>query len=89
MLRQRSSGFTFRCRVGPSFVGGNTKGGGLLPKAQFVEASELAKRVQNDLGKWSGEIDKARAALKRLQQEKAQIGHDFMTGYLKDMAATP
>ena len=25
MLRQRSSGFTFRCRVGPSFVGGNNQ----------------------------------------------------------------
>jgi len=66
-----------------------TNRGGILRKEQFVEAGDLAKRVQTDLGKWSSEIDKAREALKRLQAEKNQIGRDFMMGRVapQDMQA--
>lgn len=66
-----------------------TNRGGMLRKEQFVEVGDLAKRVQSDLGKWTGEIDKAREALKRLQAEKVQIGRDFMMGRVapQDMQA--
>jgi soluble lytic murein transglycosylase-like protein len=57
-----------------------TNRGGLLRKEQFVEAGDLAKRVQTDLGKWTSEIDKARESLKKLLAEKSNIGRDFMMG---------
>jgi hypothetical protein len=58
----------------------STNRGGLLKKEQFVEAGDLAKRVQADLGKWTGEIEKARESLKKLLSEKNSLGKDFMMG---------